>query len=232
MKTPERNHGADWLKWTAILSMCIDHLKYINTQTPWNLTFELSGRAAFPLFAILVGWNLACHSKKPGQFIIRILLAGIGMEILKIALIPNNTGSPHLNSFITLGFGALLAQACIEIKKQNFTWRNATQAFLIAFLIILIAPICDYGITGILLPTFVALTLPKTRIQRIPSTALSYLTNPVWIYSIPAALTTWIGLGILTNTKIRPCPLPNSRWLYLSLPASFLPAFIYNLLIR
>lgn len=228
----KRNNGADWLKWVAIGLMCVDHLKWINIQNPNGVWLEILGRPVFPLFAILVGWNLANNTKNPANYVARILIAAAIMCGLESGLKLPTYGQIHqLNAFATLGIGALFTQALLDFNQANnlSTFRKTLQIVLATAILIKFAPHCEYGIAGMLIITLTAVLVPRTKLQRVPITTLGLILNPHWIYALPTTLALWFGLQVLNSPKIKPCPLPNSKWLYLALPLSYLPAWVWQL---
>lgn len=205
--------------------MCVDHLKYVDLTSSWAILYEILGRPAFPLFAVLVGWNLTHSSTNPNKFSIRILFAGIIMEGVQYLCLSPITGPEELNTFITLALGALLTNTIIGIYPKNFSFKNLTFCGFILFSCLFLSSSCQYGLPGILLVCFVA--LPNFSKIKILPTTLSLATNPLPLYSGIAASATFTSLFILQSPNIKPCPLPNSKWLYLALPASFLPAWLH-----
>lgn len=207
--------------------MVIDHLKYLDLTSPLAIPCELLGRFAFPLFAVLVGWNISHYSRSPSRFSIRLLLAALIMEAAQYLCISPITGPEDLNVFFTLGLGALLTTTILNLRSQ---WASPKNLFLFALTVttyLLIGPSCQYGLPGILLVVIVALPKPPSVRKLLPS-ALTIAALPNPLYGFVAASATWAGLSILENPRIKPCPLPNSKWLYLALPASFLPAWIFH----
>lgn len=56
---PGRNKALDLLKWLAMLSMVLDHLRYVG----WSVDFlYVPGRFAFPRFCLAIAVNLSRRS--------------------------------------------------------------------------------------------------------------------------------------------------------------------------
>ncbi|ERO63187.1 hypothetical protein P308_30380 [Pseudomonas piscis] len=70
MLTPaplQRDGALDALKWLALLSMVLDHLRYVGLELDW---LYVPGRLAFPWFCLAMAANLwrVGAARRPGQW--------------------------------------------------------------------------------------------------------------------------------------------------------------------
>lgn len=206
-----RDNAVDWLKWAGVGIMAIDHLKYIGTFMEWC---HYPGRLAYPIFAIICGWNLINNSQNTNKFVLRVGFLGIILYLIQLC-----TGHIQFNPVITLFLGLfilnctqiyiLIPSAIIILALGNFTGQIA------------------YGVGGVALVILGGL-LAKCRTPHmvlICGLVAATLNNGNIGNSIAA-----IG-GLATATILvvginKSCPIQNSKWLYLAFPASMLPAII------
>jgi len=203
-----RDNAVDWLKWIGVASMAIDHLRYLSASLDWCF---LPGRIAYPAFALICGWNLVKNSKVPHLFVARVSFLG---GILYLAQLSN--GDTKLNPVLTLAIGLFLLN-------------SARSQILIpaAILIIAFGNHIAYGVAGVGLVIAGGLLSQYRTTQFVILAGLlsAGLGNGI-IGNIVAGLA---GLGtaiLLTKGITRPCPIQNSKWLYLAFPATLLPAAI------
>lgn len=127
------------LKFIAICSMFIDHLRYIIPTQPFAMAYI--GRLAFPIFSFLIVQGYL-HTRNLKKYILRIFIIAIISQIPYYFYFHNNT----LNVLFTLILGLI----CINtyerfIKKSKFL--TITIILLIMFLSNFFN--CDYSYYGI-----------------------------------------------------------------------------------
>ena len=236
--TPQnpRNNSMDWLKWVAITTMFVDHLRFV-PQLNYEILYSI-GRASYPLFAIICAYNLAIYTKSRKVFCKRVLLYGcILMAVGPFTLV----GPLPLNPLITLGLGLFLSQFIISQGNRSIQIAYGLGIGACGILLNYLLPmgvIISYGWIGIsIIPitTLYALRSPNSKLYLLIWGALvlilAYLLNEDMQDQILSCLWALLALVILYNDKLRPCPLPNNYWLYLSFPLSMLlPSIIQTLI--
>lgn len=228
MKAPDktRNPAEDWLKWLAIATMFIDHLRYISP------TLELlyyPGRISYPIFAILCGFNMWCRTSNGGKYLSRVIW--LAAAVLTAQLVTND----HLpvNPVFTLAFGLMVTLA---LKRKNGIYIVSSMTIIAAYLILVPTEpaIVAYGLPGILLVVaggVVGWSIGKPTGIRIASVLLSAgmaaLINPELAAMVIATLSGLLTVWVLTGkTSFPPCPMPVGYWLYLAFPLSLVPAVL------
>jgi hypothetical protein len=236
---PARHHSLDWLKWLAVTSMCLDHLRFI----PSPLTHPLFyiGRPAFPIFALLCGWNLILYSRRPGLFVLRVsTLAGI-MAILQVLIFQSIWPA---NPIICLALGMLMV---LPVRKFmtgiTITGANLFASLGLALILMLsmylpLQGIIQEGWAGIFLTGAGAIcagqavkapTVWKLLPAILVCGLLAAQLNGSNIYAnVIAFSSTILALLLLSKNPLPPCPAPNNIWLYLAFPLSLLPAVIWQ----
>ena len=131
------------LKWLALITMVIDHITHhlveINIRGVWTI-----GRLAFPLFAVILAYNLAQlalsnNSENKQQTIIwRLLLTGLIAQPITMWVRDEFV----LNVMFTLAAGAWLAYPTI-------TRRPTLEALCAIAFAVLVGAYCEFAIYGI-----------------------------------------------------------------------------------
>lgn len=214
-----QSHAINWLKWVAIATMCIDHLRFGLEQVETPLYFI--GRCAYPLFAVLIGWNAKFYSKSIFKYAFRIFLLGIILELVHYyaAYYLGIYKPSKLNPILTLASGVALI-GIIKYDKD-----------LIPACILCLIPIhiyFSYGLFGALLPLLVYVSL--SNIVWMPFLLINtFYLNDTWDYGIVGSLTIVLAFSAL-YFGLNKCPLPNNKWLYMAFPLSFIPPIILAVL--
>jgi hypothetical protein len=222
-----RDAALDLIKWLALLSMLLDHLRYVWPQLYW---LYVPGRLAFPLFCLAIGANL--RRQAPGRPLpLRYLGLLLGFALLSEwpyrLLVP----APQvLNILPTLALGLILAHALEQ--PQGGAPGLAAGALLLA---VLGQPWLMFGAAGALLPAAFILALRQPRRAWPWPVALCVLAN----YSQPlygqalhgeafalavvfsCALAPLVGIRLL-RAPARWSVAPVRRWAYGFYPAHFL----------
>jgi hypothetical protein len=233
-----QHRSIDWLKWIAIIAMFIDHLRFIpEWNSPW---YYIIGRASYPIFALLCGWNLIMYSKNPRLFTKRVFLLGsILMLIAPLTIIGPLPLNPILALFIGLAISLLVQKLPPTKKIGNILSLSLT---LITLLLVWVSQhipldiIISYGWFG---PSLVVATAIyalgiRAKKQILYQTmdifciaSLAWNLNPTPMVQIIGVAWTLLTIYLLNKDILCKCPLPNNYWLYLSFPFSIiLPGII------
>jgi hypothetical protein len=228
MHLKQRDGALDLLKWLALLSMVLDHLRYVGYSV--DLLY-VPGRLAFPWFCLAMAANLARASTVTtgGQW--RYL--GWLMLFSAVSEIPYRMFIPELdtlNVMPTLVLGLLVARG----------WQQPTlQSRLLAAVALLLAALFTqtlmFGFFGVLLPLAMLLVIQRPwYFALLPGLVclacnqwqvLYYaarLGNHAAIPAIVACLIApWLGMFLLRHLHdVKPPPM--RRWAYALYPAHFL----------
>lgn len=76
MKTALSSGSIEALKWLALAAMVVDHVAAVFYGRDVPMLVELVGRIAFPLFAVVLGYNMARPGIDLGRLLKRLLLFG------------------------------------------------------------------------------------------------------------------------------------------------------------
>ncbi|SEJ81015.1 TraX protein [Pseudomonas linyingensis] len=153
-----RERGLDLVKWLALLSMAIDHLRFLIPDHPLLAWSFVPGRLAFPLFCLALAVNLA--RSRPGVFgrseqryIGALLLFAVLSEPAHDLMLGN---AHKLNILITLALGWGVAWCANTLQRGPLLLAGlmlAGAGWLSANL--------TYGMLGVLLPTLCLLALQR-----------------------------------------------------------------------
>ena len=224
----QRDGALDLLKWLALLSMVLDHLRYVGYSV--DLLY-VPGRLAFPWFCLAMAVNLARKSaqESDGQwrYLSWLLLFSALSEIPYRMFIPN---PDTLNVLPTLVLGLLVARG----------WQQPTlQSRLLAVGALLLAAFFSqrvmFGFFGVLLPLvllwvihrpwYFALLAGLVCLAANQWQVLYYavrLGNHVAMAAVATCLIApWLGLFLLRHAQgVKPPPM--RRWAYALYPVHFL----------
>lgn len=229
MHMTQRDGALDLLKWLALLSMVLDHLRYVGYSL--DLLY-VPGRLAFPWFCLAMAVNLArsgTPSTKSGQwrYLGWLLLFSALSEIPYRMYIPD---PGTLNVLPTLALGLLVASAW-----QHQTLGSRLLAAVALSLAALFPERLMFGFFGVLLPLAMLLVIRRpwyfSLLPGLVCLAANQLQvlfpgaaygNSVSILGITACLIApTLGLLLLRHaTGVQPPPM--RRWAYALYPAHFL----------
>ncbi|HHX6571913.1 MULTISPECIES: TraX family protein [Pseudomonas] len=194
-----RDAGLGLVKWLAMLSMLIDHLRYL-----WPDAYGLFviGRLAFPLFCLGIAANVArtrsgelfseCNARYLGWLLAFSLLSELPYRLL-------SPESATLNVMPILSLGLLLAWG-IHHADRNSLFLAAT-ALVVA---LLLHRQLMYGVIGVTLPAACVLGLKGVRWWLLPA-ALA-------MFAIAGAA---VLLGVALLRQPMSCTVwPVGRWGY------------------
>lgn len=228
MHMTQRDGALDLLKWLALLSMVLDHLRYVGYSVDF---LYVPGRLAFPWFCLAMAANLtrARSAATGGQwrYLGWLMLFSAVSEIPYRLFIPD---PDTLNVMPTLVLGLLVARG----------WQDPTRsARLLCVGAVVLAVVFNeqlmFGFFGVLLPLAMLLVIRRpwyfgvlpglvclaANQWRVLYEA-SQLGNSTAIFGIVACLIApLLGLLILRHAG-RFKPLPMRRWAYALYPLHFL----------
>ena len=228
MHLKPRDGALDLLKWLALLSMVLDHLRYVGFSADW---LYVPGRLAFPWFCLAMAANLARErtTTTGGQW--RYL--GWLLLFSAVSEIPYRMFIPHpdtLNVLPTLALGLLVVRG----------WQQpALASRLLAAGALLLAGIFSerlmFGFFGVLLPWVMLLVFRRPWYFGLLAGLVCVAANQWQVLyhaarlgnhaAIPAIaaclIAPWLGLFLLRHAKdVNPPPM--RRWAYALYPAHFL----------
>jgi hypothetical protein len=228
MHLKQRDGALDLLKWLALLSMVLDHLRYVGYSV--DLLY-VPGRLAFPWFCLAMAANLArVRTTTTGgqwRYLGWLLLFSAVSEIPYRMYIPD---PDTLNVLPTLALGLLVARG----------WQQPVLASrLLAAGALLLAALFSqrlmFGFFGVLLPLAMLLVIRRPWYFALLPGLVCLAANQwqVLYYSVRlgnqvamAAVATcliapWLGLFLLRHVKGVKAP-PMRRWAYALYPVHFL----------
>ncbi|MHC8403071.1 TraX family protein [Pseudomonas sp. MDT1-17] len=229
MHMTQRDGALDLLKWLALLSMVLDHLRYVGYSVD---ILYVPGRLAFPWFCLAMAANLAraCAVTTDGQwrYLGWLLLFSAISEIpYRMYISDPNT----LNVLPTLVLGLLVARG----------WQQeALQSRLLAVGALTLAALFPerlmFGFFGVLLPLVMLLVIKRPwYFSLLPGLVClaanqwevlydsARFGNRAAIFGIATCLIApMVGLLLLRHAgRLKPPP-PMRRWAYALYPAHFL----------
>ncbi|BAU74697.1 TraX family protein [Metapseudomonas furukawaii] len=226
-RAPEaRDSGLDLIKWMAMLTMLLDHLRYLWPDADWLFVV---GRAAFPLFCLGIAANVA--RTRPGDLFNDGNLRYLGwmMAFSVLSEIPYRLLSPlsdNLNVMPTLLLGLLGAWAVHHRDRASLLL--ATVTLLIT---LMLHSRLMYGAVGVVLPAALLVAIDRPCRWWLLPAALAMLANSGNRWLLDSGLTletlaifitafaTPIGGLWLLRQRIRLRIWPVRRWGYFFYPA-------------
>ena len=230
---PERDRALDLLKWLAMLSMVMDHLRYVGWDADW---LYVPGRLAFPWFCLAIAVNVVRTRTSAARPIRWKYLAWLALFSV-IAELPYRLYMAEevttLNVLPTLALGLLVAQGGL-----SSSWPARVLGIAALAIGVLFGPQLMFGMYGVLLPLAFVLVLRTSIWLAIVPGIVCLLSNewpkiidgmlwgdPISIGALVACLLApLVGLTVL---RCRPAfgVWPMRRWAYLIYPVHFLVLF-------
>ena len=230
---PERDRALDLLKWLAMLSMVMDHLRYVGWDADW---LYVPGRLAFPWFCLAIAVNVVRTRTSAARPIRWKYLAWLALFSV-IAELPYRLYMAEevttLNVLPTLALGFLVAQGGL-----SSSWPARVLGIAALAIGVLFGPQLMFGMYGVLLPLAFVLVLRTSIWLAIVPGIVCLLSNewpkiidgmlwgdPISIGALVACLLApLVGLTVL---RCRPAfgVWPMRRWAYLIYPVHFLVLF-------
>jgi hypothetical protein len=151
---PERDRALDLLKWLAMLSMVMDHLRYVGWDADW---LYVPGRLAFPWFCLGIAVNVVRTRTSAARPIRWKYLAWLALFSV-IAELPYRLYMAEevttLNVLPTLALGLLVAQGGL-----SSSWPARVLGIAALAIGVLFGPQLMFGMYGVLLPLAFVLVL-------------------------------------------------------------------------
>lgn len=226
MHMTQRDGALDLLKWLALLSMVLDHLRYVGYSVD---ILYVPGRLAFPWFCLAMAANLARSREvtPPWRYLGWLLLFSALSEIPYRLFIPD---PDTLNVLPTLALGLLVARGW---RDERLTSRLLAVAALI--LAALFSERLMFGFFGVLLPLAMLLVIRRAWYFALLPGLVCLAANQ-WEVLYHAArfgnnaailgiaiclIAPSLGLFLLRHAgQFKPPPM--RRWAYALYPAHFL----------
>jgi hypothetical protein len=226
MHLTKRDGALDLLKWLALLSMLLDHLRYVGFSADW---LYVPGRLAFPWFCLAMAANLSRDGSRrmEWRYLGWLLLFSLVSEIPYRLFIPDpNT----LNVLPTLALGLLVARAWQDPSIMARLLGVAALALAVVFPERLM-----FGFFGVLLPLAMLLVFRRPWYFSVLSGLIclaanqwqvlyesAIFGNSVAIFGIATCLfAPMLGVFLLRHGRhLQPPPM--RRWAYALYPAHFL----------
>ncbi|HZX18700.1 MAG TPA: TraX family protein [Pseudomonas sp.] len=228
-----RDAALDLIKWLALASMLIDHLRHV---WPQLYAVYIPGRLAFPLFCLAIAANLvrpALARPEGGGRAIPLRYLGLLLGFALISEWPYRllVQSPQsLNVMPTLALGLLIASG-MQYPHGQRRWL-AIGALLLA---VVGHPWLMFGLAGALLPAAFVYALRRPNPGWIWPVLLCLIANYwppfyvdamrgdpfAWTVILSCAGAPLFGLWLLRQPLTLPVP-PVRRWAYLFYPGHFL----------
>ncbi|WP_268798365.1 TraX family protein [Pseudomonas huanghezhanensis] len=226
-----RDKALDLLKWLAMLSMVMDHLRYVGWYADW---LYVPGRVAFPWFCLAIAVNLArsrtnaIQPRVQWKYLTWLVVFAVVAEVPYRLFMTDEAYT--LNVLPTLALGLLVAQGWVG---RSFPVRMTGGFALLAG--VLFSEHLMFGFFGVLLPLAFLLVLQRSIWLAIVPGAVCLFSNawrqildgaqwgdPVSVGALIACLLAPV-LGMLLLRAQPPfAVLPMRRWAYAIYPAHFL----------
>lgn len=153
-----RERGLDLVKWLALASMAVDHLRFLSPGQPLLAGCFVVGRLAFPLFCLALAANLArrpagAFGASERRHIGALLLFAVFSEPAHDLMLGN---AHKFNILVTLALGWGIAWGCNALQRGPLLMAGLLAggaAWLHASL--------TYGLPGVLLPTLCLFALQR-----------------------------------------------------------------------
>ncbi|WP_331281602.1 TraX family protein [Pseudomonas viridiflava] len=175
----ERNHGLDLVKWIALITMVIDHLRLVWPELA--VTF-IPGRISFPFFCLAIAANVArgtpgrLATLSNGRYITFMVFFSLISEVPYQLFLDSET----FNVFPSLTLGLLVALGLYQRIALGLGLALAT--LVVAFIL---EQDLMYGVYGVLLPTAFVLAIKR---PALPALALIPAVTCVLLNSRQGAL--------------------------------------------
>ncbi|WP_421137395.1 TraX family protein [Pseudomonas sp. NFX15] len=228
MHLKQRDGALDLLKWLALLSMVLDHLRYVGYSFDW---LYVPGRLAFAWFCLAMAVNLArgreVTTGNQWRYLGWLVLFSAVSELpYRLFIAEHDT----LNVMPTLVLGLLVARGWQDRTSQA-RWL-AAGALLLA---VVFSQWLMFGFFGVLLPLVMLRVLRRPWYFALLAGLVCLAANQWQVLfqaarqgngvAIPAIVAClfapWLGLFLLRQAKgVKPPPM--RRWAYALYPVHFL----------
>ena len=198
------------LKWVALGSMFVDHIGRHWLGHPQDGWVFAAGRVAFPLFALVLGLNLARSGDRPARAARTAIRLAAWCAVSVLPSIWARGDPMVVNVLGTLGLGAAVC------------WALDARAPLAARLAVSLAAAAaasfvEFGVTGVFLAPAVYLAATR-RDPGCAALAAVLLAAVAWLNAsfggLPAALGTLAGVLLGAVLARVPLRVPRAQWLF------------------
>ncbi|WP_256563028.1 TraX family protein [Pseudomonas sp. Snoq117.2] len=236
MTEHDRDKGLDLIKWLAIFTMVLDHLRYLWPNAEWLF---ILGRLAFPLFCLGIAANIArspageLYTERNARYLIRMTVFAVFSE-LPYRLLSDDSGT--LNVMYSLMLGLLI------VWGVHHRGRDGLLLVLVSVSVaVLIRERLMYGVFGALLPAALLLAIRRPGLLWLLPAALCVLANgrnrwvEEWDLPVFAALTLLVafvapGLGLWLLSRSYDFKIwPVRRWSYWFYPGHLTALYLIDL---
>ncbi|MDD0987845.1 TraX family protein [Pseudomonas shahriarae] len=166
-----RSSSLDLIKWLAMLTMVIDHLRLV---WPDMTNLFIPGRLSFPLFCVAIAANVA--RSKPGELLTPASGRYLALMLLFAAIseVPYRyiSTSGSFNIMVTLALGLVIAWGV-----QHRTLLSGAMALIALSVAYVLNDSLMYGVYGALVPAAVLLAIKRPGALWLLPAALSLLSN-------------------------------------------------------
>ncbi|TPG77950.1 TraX family protein [Pseudomonas mandelii] len=216
-----RSSSLDLIKWLAMLTMFIDHLRLV---WPEFSNLFIPGRLSFPLFCVAIAANVA--RSKPGEWLTAANARYLALMLLFAAIseVPYRyiSTSGSFKVLVTLALGLVIAWGW-----QHRTLLSCAMALMSAAIAYVLDDPLMYGFCGALAPAAVLVAIKRPGVLWLLPAALCLWSNSrssivtraldLDVYSLLALSTAFaaplIGLWLLRQTFTFRV-LPVGQWAY------------------
>ncbi|WP_137889207.1 TraX family protein [Pseudomonas sp. 2FE] len=172
IQTQSRSGSLDLIKWLAMATMVIDHLRYIWPGLSWLL---VPGRISFPLFCLVIAANV--ERSKPGEVFSDNNARYLGWLLVfsVISELPYRIFFPtpgSLNVLATLAFGLVIAWGA-----HHRTSLSSAMAVAAGGLAYMLNDSLMYGFIGTLIPAALLTATKRPGVLWLLPAALCLLIN-------------------------------------------------------
>ncbi|WP_285419255.1 TraX family protein [Pseudomonas sp. efr-133-TYG-5] len=225
MHLSQRDGALDLLKWLALLSMLLDHLRYVGISDDW---LYVPGRLAFPWFCLAMAANLcrAGAQKTEWRYLGWLLLFSLVSEMPYRLYIPD---PDTLNVMPTLALGLLVARGWQD-RAPIARWLAVGALTLAA----LFPGHLMFGLFGVLLPLAMLLVFRRPWYFSLLAGLVCLAANQWQVLFEAAEFGNVVALSGIAACLIAPLlglfllrharhlqPPPMRRWAYALYPAHF-----------
>ena len=129
------------LRWVALAAMVIDHVGVIFVPPEWSPAFRAVGRIAWPLFAMLLAYNVATRGVDPRRYLTRLAVFALLAQL------------PHTLAFgwVSISIMGTLFLGALSLSLVTRRISNPIVAVLLGLSVLVGANYVEYGLQGILL---------------------------------------------------------------------------------
>ena len=166
-----RSHSLDLIKWLAMLTMVIDHLRLVWPEMSYLF---IPGRLSFPLFCVAIAANVARSTSGELLTVANGRYLALMLLFTAISEVPYRyvSTSGSFNVLLTLTLGLVIAWGW-----QHRTLLSGSMALIAAVVAYVLDDPLMYGFFGALVPAAVLLAIKSPGVLGLLPAALCLLSN-------------------------------------------------------